>query len=172
MAWSASLDAANVGLQSGERSDYGRSASGFQTVKSILIGSAKQGRLLTAGSLLGFDGGNRGHVENAAGGHRWREDMRRPRRADQDRPNWQRVRKHLDHLIGAVGGIEVRYDQDVCLTMRLWVWQDQLPRCFRQRGIALHFAVRLDFRMVLLEERRGTAHLARGVGIITAEVGM
>src|SRR6266567_8510053 len=31
---------------------------------------AKQGRLLAAGSLLGFDRGNRGHVENAARGHR------------------------------------------------------------------------------------------------------
>ena len=51
--------------------------------------------MLAAGSLLGFDCGNRGHVENAAGSHRWREDMRRPRRADQDRPDWQRIRKHL-----------------------------------------------------------------------------
>jgi hypothetical protein len=29
---------------------------------------AKQGRLVTAGSFLGFDRGNRGHVENAACG--------------------------------------------------------------------------------------------------------
>src|SRR5216684_3981682 len=55
------------------------------------FGLAKQGWLLAAGTLLGFDRGNRGHVEDAARGHRRRENMRRPRRANQDRPNRERV---------------------------------------------------------------------------------
>src|SRR5258707_1852301 len=60
---------------------------------------AKQGRLLATGPLLGFDGGNRGHVENAARGHRGRQNVRRTRRANQDRPNRKRIGQRLDHLI-------------------------------------------------------------------------
>src|ERR1700726_4183945 len=80
---------------------------------------AKQGRLLTAGALLGFDRGNRGHVEDAAGGYRWGEDMRRARRADQDRPNRKCISQGLDHLIGDVGGVEIWHDQDIGLTFQL-----------------------------------------------------
>jgi len=32
-----------------------------------------------------------------------------------------------------------------------------------------HLTIRLDFRMVLLQKRGGAAHLARGIGIVTAE---
>src|SRR3954447_20899176 len=59
----------------------------------------EQGRLLTDRVLLGFECRNRRHVENDARGNRRGEDMRRPRRSDQDRPDRKRVRKHLDHLI-------------------------------------------------------------------------
>src|SRR3989442_8442860 len=76
---------------------------------------AEQTRLLPACPLLGLDGGHRRHVEHAARGHRWGEDMRRPRRTDQDRSHRQRVRQRLYHLVGDVGGVEVRHDQDIGL---------------------------------------------------------
>src|SRR6266849_6069315 len=47
---------------------------------------AEQTRLLPACPLLRLDRGHRRHVEHAARSHGWGEDMRRPRRTDQDRP--------------------------------------------------------------------------------------
>lgn len=62
------------GRYTAERSDYGRSGSSFQTVKSVLTRRlsqhlAEQGGLLATSALLSFDRGDRGHVENAACGH-------------------------------------------------------------------------------------------------------
>jgi len=98
--------------------------------------------------------------------------MRRTRRTDQNRPHRKRVRQRLDHLIGDIGGVEIRHDQDIGLTLQLRMRQDQFSCRFDQRGIALHFTIRLDFRMVLFQKRGGAAHLAGRLGIITAEVGM
>jgi len=50
-------------------------------------------------------------------------------------------RQDLDHLIGDVGGIEVRHDQDVGDTLQLRMRQDQFSRGLGKRGIALHLAV-------------------------------
>ena len=136
------------------------------------LGRCKQARLLAPGLLLGLDGGDRGHVQDPARGHRCRQDMRRTGRPDQDRPDRERVGQHLDHLIGDVGGIEARHDQDIGFALEIGVRQDQPARGLRQRGIALHFAIGLQLGMVLFQQRGGAAHLARGVGIVAAEVGM
>ena len=50
--------------------------------------------------------------------------------------------------------------------------QHELARRGRERGIALHLAIGLDLRMLFLQERGGAAHLAGGVGVVTAEIGM
>src|SRR6185369_13727795 len=153
-----------------------RESASKQKTRAVLIQSepalSKQCRLLPAGALLGLDGGNRRHVEHAARRHPRGENMRRTRRPDQDRPDRQRIRQRLDHLVGDVGGVEVRHDQDVGIAFQVGMRQHQLARRGRKRGIALHFAVGLDLRMLFLQKRGGTAHLARGIGVVTAEVGM
>ena len=47
---------------------------------------------------LGLDHRDCGHVDDAPRGHRWGEDVRGPRRADQDRPHRERIGHRLDRL--------------------------------------------------------------------------
>src|ERR1700756_37129 len=95
--------------------DYGGSPWAFQTLNRPPRGRSDEGtpdrtrlaqqtRLLTASMLLRFDGGDRRHIQDTPRRDRGGEDMRRPRRADQDRSDRHRIRHHLDHLIGDVGG--------------------------------------------------------------------
>ena len=59
--------------------------------ENTAIHLTEQVRLLTTGALLGFDGGNGSHIQDAARGDRGGEDMGRSRRAYQNRPNRDRV---------------------------------------------------------------------------------
>jgi len=157
----ASLDAADVGLQSGEQSDYERFRLRFfkhsnrshwlSRTRSVAGGwLASWASTAATAVMLRTPRAVTDGVRICAG----------PRRADQDRPDWQRIRKHLDHLIGDVGGIEVRHDQDIGLTLASF-------ECGRISFLAASDSAVSPcispsasiFRMVLLQERGCPAHL-------------
>ena len=68
--------------------------------------------------------------------------MHRTSRAEQDGADGHAFAAgHLDQVVGDVGGIDVRHDQQVGLTLERRVRVGFASNVFVQRRIAMHFAV-------------------------------
>ena len=87
-------------------------------------------------------------------------------------PTGKRVRDRLDHLESDVGGIEIRHDQHVGLPVQARMRKHAFAQQRVERGVAVHLAVDLKFRMARRQQCIGRAHLARRRRVIAAEIRM
>ena len=109
------------------------------------------------------------HVDDAARGGGWRQDVGGKGRSEQDRPDMQAVRHGLDDAERDVGGIEIGEDEQVCLAGQGAVGHDAAAQRIGDGGIAVHLAVGLQTGRLLADDFHRPAHLEGAFGIARAE---
>jgi len=121
----------------------------------------------------GVDGRQRGHVEDAAHGAGWRQDVRRPSGAKQDGTDGHALSRHdLQGVERDVGRIEVRHDEQVCSPAQPRIGNGLIEDRARQRRIRVHLSIDLEIAGALLEQGKGVPHLAGRGRVGGAEVRM
>lgn len=108
---------------------------------------------------LRLDHGDGRHVDDAAGGHRQRENVGGTRGAHPNGPDRQRVGEHLDDFVGDVGGVEFGHDQHVRFPFEPRVRKNPFAERRIERGIAVQLAVDLERRVIGGEQRGCRTHL-------------
>ena len=133
--------------------------------------SAAAASSLSPCPALRLDGGNRGHVEHAAGGGRSMQHVGRRSQPEKDRADGDAVGQHFEHAVGDVGRGQVGQDQGVGLAREPGVGEHLGADRLIERGVGVHLALGLQLGRPLVKQVHRLAHLHRRREVVAAEVG-
>ncbi len=95
--------------------------------------------------------------------------MGRQAGTDQDRPDRDHPGHRLDQVVGDVGGVEARHDEQIGGALQGGGGHDPPPHFLGQGGVGVHLAVHLEFGIQAAEEGQSLAHLEGGGSVAAAE---